>query len=87
LVDITVKASGGTDTNPGVDCEELTGEIIIKEYVNTEAINFERIKKAGGNADGGITKVTIINCPKLKTIDLDQNKITDIVLEGNFDQV
>lgn len=72
----------------GVECEELTGQILIEDYTNTKKINFER-QNAGRAAKikGGITKVIIRNCPNLEKIDLDNNKITEIVLEGNFNKL
>jgi len=62
----------------------LTGELNIEGYVNTKNINFERYKTGGVAENGKITKVIIKNCPKLETINLDRNEITEIVFEGTF---
>jgi len=68
--------------------EELTGELLIENYVNAEEINLERRdeRKSGrnGKLKGQITKVTIKNCPKLKELKLNNNEIKEIIFEGEF---
>jgi hypothetical protein len=63
--------------------EELSGEIKIEGYTNVKEINLVRLEKSS-LSKGKITKVTINNCPALKTVILGENEITAIVFEGNF---
>lgn len=67
--------------------EELTGELLIEDYVSAEIINLERwdIRKGGsGRFKGKITKVTIRNCPKLNEFKLKNNEIKEIIFESDF---
>ncbi|CAI2194967.1 1508_t:CDS:2, partial [Funneliformis geosporum] len=72
--------------NPGggVDCDELTGELVIDGFVNTKAINFERRSSTAAMMQGKITKLTIKNCPNLESIDLDENEIEEINFDGKL---
>jgi len=63
--------------------EELSGEIIIKDYTNTKEIILVRLEN-GSLSKGKITKVTINNCPSVERVILGENEITAIVFEGNF---
>ncbi|CAG8481822.1 860_t:CDS:2 [Cetraspora pellucida] len=66
--------------------EELTGELLIENYANVEEINLERWdkRKRGGKLKGRITKITISNCPKVKELNLNNNEISEVILEGDF---
>ncbi|CAJ0844982.1 9105_t:CDS:10 [Entrophospora sp. SA101] len=69
--------------------EELTGELLIENYVNVEEIKLERRDERKhvsfrDRLKGQITKITIKNCPKVKELNLNNNKISEIIFEGEF---
>ncbi|KLL03874.1 MAG: hypothetical protein MRERV_32c051, partial [Mycoplasmataceae bacterium RV_VA103A] len=66
--------------------EELTGELLIENYANVEEIKFEHWdkRKRGGKLKGRMTKITVSNCPKVKELNLNNNEISEIILEGDF---
>jgi len=61
---------------------KLTGELKIEGYIKAEEINFERWDKEKFKDE--ITKVTINNCPQVKKIKFNNNKITEIAFQGTF---
>ncbi|CAG8593422.1 997_t:CDS:2 [Cetraspora pellucida] len=61
--------------------EELTGELVIKDYTELEEIDFQRWDK---KVKDKITKVTIENCPKVKNINFDNSETTEIIFQGSF---
>jgi len=61
---------------------KLTGELKIEGYTKVEEINFERWDKEKFKDE--ITKVTISNCPQVKKIKFNNNKITEIIFQGTF---
>ncbi|CAG8714506.1 26727_t:CDS:2, partial [Racocetra persica] len=61
--------------------EELTGELVIKDYTELEEIDFKRWDK---KVKDKITKVTIENCPKVKNINFDNSETTEIIFQGSF---
>jgi len=71
--------------NPWIDSEELTGDLLIDDYINVEEILVERWERGGdGKSRGKITKVTISNCPKLKKLCLESNEIKEIVFKDKL---
>src|SRR4051812_10942312 len=81
--------TGGVDED-----KELTGELLVEDFTNLTELNLERKAHDGsilpndpvtGRPIGGkMTKVTIKNCAKLKTIDLDDNEIEEVVFVGDL---
>jgi len=83
------KSAGGKielhSWSPWVDSEILTGDLLIDGYINVEEIEVERWEQGkGGKSRGEITKVTVSNCPKLKKLHLESNKIKEIVFKDKL---
>lgn len=69
--------------------EELTGNLLIENYVNVEEIDLEHRDKRKGfslsdRLKGKIGKITVKNCPKVKELNLNNNEIKEIIFEGDF---
>ncbi|CFW92859.1 protein of unknown function (L domain-like) [endosymbiont DhMRE of Dentiscutata heterogama] len=65
--------------------EELSGELVIKDYAKVEVIDFTRQDKK--NVKDKITKITIDNCPQVKKIRFNDNGIAEIIFQGVFSNV
>jgi len=72
------------DEKSGESVEELTGELLIKDYTKVEVIDFERWDK---KTKDKITKVIIENCPQVKKIKFNNNEIGEITFQGTFNNL
>src|SRR4051812_10243278 len=60
--------------------EFLKGELKIDGFPNLQIINFGGEFKR--NVKGFLTKVTITNCPRVRSVDLNRNEISELDVSG-----
>src|SRR4051794_12882452 len=72
--DLLDKGIGASTAAP----DGLKGPLKLEDFTELEEIEINDTKESSDGLDNDLTELTIVNCPKLKIINVTENKLTKV---------